>query len=40
MEHAYRFKQAMYDMRFLFDEEMERYVGQIYRAMLDKHNLG
>ena len=29
----------MYDMRFLFDEEMERYVGQIHRAMLDKHAL-
>lgn len=38
-EDADRFKQAMYDMRFLFDEEMERYVGQIYRAMLDKHTL-
>ena len=29
-----RFAQAMSDMRFLFDEDLERFVGSIYDALL------
>ena len=34
-----RFAQAMSDMRFLFDEDLERFVGSIYDALLKKHAL-
>ena len=34
-----RFAQAMSDMRFLFDEDLERFVGGIYDALLTKHEL-
>ena len=34
-----RFAQAMSDMRFLFDEDFERFVGGIYDALLKKHEL-
>lgn len=34
-----RFAQAMSDMRFLFDEELERFVSGIYDAALKKHAL-
>ena len=34
-----RFAQAMSDMRFLFDEEVERFVGGLYEAALKKHAL-
>jgi hypothetical protein len=33
------FAHAMYDMRFLFDKDMETFVSEIYHAMLDKHAL-
>jgi hypothetical protein len=38
-EDADAFAHAMHDMRFLFDEEMEGQVEQIYNAMLNKHAL-
>ena len=34
-----RFAQAMSDMRFLFDEDLERFVCGIYDALLKKHEL-
>jgi hypothetical protein len=34
-----RFAQAMSDMRFLFDEDVERFVGALYDAALKKHTL-
>ena len=34
-----RFARAMADMRFLFDEEFERFVSGIYDALLKKHAL-
>ena len=34
-----RFAQAMSDMRFLFDEDVERFVGGLYEAALKKHAL-
>ena len=34
-----RFAQAMSDMRFLFDEDLERFVSSIYDALLKKHAL-
>ena len=34
-----RFAQAMSDMRFLFDEDLERFVGGIYDTLLKKHEL-
>jgi hypothetical protein len=34
-----RFAQAMSDMRFLFDEDVERFVGGLYDAALKKHAL-
>lgn len=34
-----RFAQAMSDMRFLFDENVERFVGALYDAVLKKHAL-
>jgi hypothetical protein len=34
-----RFAQAMSDMRFLFDEDLEQFVGGIYRALQKKHEL-
>ena len=34
-----RFAQAMSDMRFLFDEDVERFVSGIYDAALKKHAL-
>ena len=34
-----RFAQAMSDMRFLFDEDLERFVGSIYDTLLKKHAL-
>ena len=34
-----RFAQAMSDMRFLFDEDLERFVRGIYDALLKKHDL-
>ena len=34
-----RFAQAMSDMRFLFDEDVERFVGGLYDAALKKHTL-
>ena len=34
-----RFAQAMSDMRFLFDEDLERFVGGIYHALLKKQEL-
>ena len=34
-----RFAQAMSDMRFLFDEDLERLVSGIYDALLKKHAL-
>ena len=34
-----RFAQAMSDMRFLFDEDLERFVSGIYDALLKKHAL-
>ena len=34
-----RFAHAMSDMRFLFDEEVERFVGGLYEAALKKHAL-
>jgi hypothetical protein len=30
------FARAMYDLRFLFDQEMEKFVAQIYNDLLDK----
>lgn len=36
---ADRFAQAMSDMRFLFDEDLERFVGSIHDALLKKHAL-
>ena len=32
-----RFAQAMSDMRFLFDKDLELFVGDIYGALLKKH---
>jgi len=34
-----RFAQAMSDMRFLFDKDLERFVSGIYDALLKKHAL-
>ena len=34
-----RFAQAMSDMRFLFDEDLEHFVSDIYVALLKKHAL-
>lgn len=34
-----RFAQAMSDMRFLFDEDVERFVSDLYDAALKKHAL-
>ena len=34
-----RFAQAMSDMRFLFDEDLERFVSGIHDALLKKHAL-
>ena len=34
-----RFARAMRQMRFLFDEDLERFVGDIYDALLKKHVL-
>lgn len=34
-----RFAQAMCDMRFLFDKDLERFVSDIYDAMLKKYAL-
>jgi len=34
-----RFAQAMSDMRFLFDKDLESFVGDIYGALLKKHAL-
>lgn len=34
-----RFAQAMSDMRFLFDDDLERFVSSIYDALLKKHAL-
>jgi hypothetical protein len=31
------FVYAMYDMRFLFDKDMETFVSDIYQALLEKH---
>jgi hypothetical protein len=39
IEDSDRFVSAMYDMRFLFDQEMEKFVAQIYDALLSKHAL-
>jgi hypothetical protein len=36
---ADRFAQAMLDMRFLFNEDLEQFVDDIYGAMLKKHAL-
>src|SRR5262245_46328138 len=36
---ADRFAQAMSDIRFLFDEDLERFVGGIYDTLLAKHEL-
>jgi hypothetical protein len=36
---THRFAQAMSDMRFLFDEDLERFVSGIYDALLKKHKL-
>jgi hypothetical protein len=36
---ADRFAEAMSDMRFLFDKDLEKFVGEIYDAMLKKHAL-
>ena len=36
-EDTDRFSRAMYDMRFLFDNETETCVDEIYRAMLAKY---
>ena len=34
-----RFARAMSDMRFLFNEDLEQFVGGIYRALQKKHEL-
>ena len=34
-----RFAQAMSDMRFLFDKDLEKFVSDIHDAMLKKHAL-
>jgi hypothetical protein len=34
-----RFAQAMSDMRFLFDKDLEKFVSDIHNAMLKKHAL-
>ena len=34
-----RFAHAMWDMRFLFDEDLERFVSGIYETLLKKHAL-
>src|SRR6476660_627500 len=36
---TYRFARAMSDMRFLFDKDLESFVGDIYGALLKKHAL-
>lgn len=39
MADTARFARAMSDMQFLFDQDLESFVGDIYGAMLKKHAL-